>query len=121
MSVVHLDYSVLTTLQEVMEDEYPTLLDVFIKDAEYRISRLRQLMGASAFDLQELSMMAHSFKGSSSNMGAIRLADLCRELEERSRRDDSAGLDELLAALDHEYGTVRRLFDAERQFFIAHP
>ena len=121
MSVVHLDYSVLTTLQEVMEDEYPTLLDVFIKDAEYRISRLRQLMGNSAFDLQELSLMAHSFKGSSSNMGAMRLADLCRELEERSRRDDSAGLDELLDALDHEYSTVRRLFDAERQFFIAHP
>jgi HPt (histidine-containing phosphotransfer) domain-containing protein len=121
VSVVHLDYSVLTTLQEVMEDEYPTLLDVFLIDSEYRISRLRQLMGASVFDLQELGMLAHSFKGSSSNMGALRLADLCRDLEERSRREDRSGLGELLAALDLEYSTVRRLFDAERQFFIAHP
>lgn len=121
MSVVHLDYSVLTTLQEVMEDEYPTLLDVFLKDSEYRISRLRQLMSVAAFDLQELSLTAHSFKGSSGNMGALRLAELCRELEERSRRGESDGLCELLAAVDSEYSTVRRLFDAERQFYIAHP
>jgi HPt (histidine-containing phosphotransfer) domain-containing protein len=104
-----------------MEDEYPTLLDVFLKDSESRISRLRQLMGVGALDLQELSMMAHSFKGSSGNMGALRLAELCRELEERSRCGESEGLCELLAALDSEYSTVRRLFDAERQFFIAHP
>ncbi|RMO36508.1 hypothetical protein ALQ43_04477 [Pseudomonas savastanoi pv. glycinea] len=31
---IHLDYSVLNALQEVMEDEYPTLLDVFLKDSE---------------------------------------------------------------------------------------
>lgn len=121
MSVVHLDYSVLTTLQEVMEDEYPTLLDVFLKDCEYRVSRLHQLTQGATCDLQELSLLAHSFKGSSSNMGALRLAALCCELEERSRREDSAGLAELLAAIDHEYCAVRRLFDAERQLFIAHP
>lgn len=121
MSAVHLDYSVLTTLQEVMEDEYPTLLDVFIKDSEYRISRMRQLMHAKACDLPELSLMAHSFKGSCGNMGALRLAELCRELEERSRYGESAGLGELLGAIETEYATVRRLFDAERQFFIAHP
>ena len=38
---VHLDYSVLSTLQEVMEDEYPTLLDVFFKDSEQRLSQMR--------------------------------------------------------------------------------
>jgi HPt (histidine-containing phosphotransfer) domain-containing protein len=118
---IHLDYSVLSTLQEVMEDEYPTLLDVFIKDSEHRIARLRQVMAArgEAFDFQELSMMAHSFKGSSGNMGALHLADLCRELEERTRGEEVVGLEDLLASIDHEYMTVRRLFDAERQFFNA--
>lgn len=38
---IHLDYSVLNALQEVMEDEYPTLLDVFLKDSEQRIAQLR--------------------------------------------------------------------------------
>lgn len=121
MSLVHLDYSVLTTLQEVMEDEYPTLLEVFLKDSEYRVSRMRQVMGTQAYDLQELSLMAHSFKGSSGNMGAVQLAELCRELEEHTRRGESAGLDELLAAVEHEYAIVRQLFDAERRSFIVHP
>lgn len=121
MTAVHLEYSVLSTLQEVMEDEYPTLLEVFLKDSEYRISRLRQLMSDAPVDLQEVSLMAHSFKGSSGNMGASRLAELCREVETRTRQGDGAQLDELLAAIETEYGTVRRLFDAERQFFTAHP
>lgn len=119
MSDNHLDYSVLSALQDVMEDEYPTLLDVFLHDSESRIVRLRQILGGPAFDLQELCMMAHSFKGSSSNMGALQLAALCHQLEERSRRQDVAGLGDLLLSIDHEYSAVRRLFDAERQLFRA--
>lgn len=120
MSAIHLDYSVLSTLQEIMEDEYPTLLDVFLNDSEQRIGRLQQMLqgyaqGGGAFDLQELSLMAHSFKGSSGNMGALHLADLCRELEERSRCEEVSGLEELLASIDLEYVTVRRLIDVERQ------
>jgi HPt (histidine-containing phosphotransfer) domain-containing protein len=120
VSAIHLDYSVLSTLQEIMEDEYPTLLDVFLDDSEHRIARLQQMLqgyagGSGAFDLQELSLMAHSFKGSSGNMGALHLADLCRELEERSRREEVSGLEDLLASIDLEYVTVRRLIDVERQ------
>ena len=44
---IHLDYSVLNALQEVMEDEYPTLLDVFLKDSEQRVEQLRQIGRAS--------------------------------------------------------------------------
>ncbi|HEX8593342.1 MAG TPA: Hpt domain-containing protein [Pseudomonas sp.] len=109
-----------------MEDEYPTLLDIFLDDSEHRMTRLRQMYpvcedGSGAFDLQELSLMAHSFKGSSGNMGALHLADLCRELEERSRRKEVAGLEDLLARIDLEYVTVRRLFDAERRLHSVHP
>lgn len=121
MSAIHLDYSVLSTLQEVMEEEFPTLLDVFLKDSEYRIAQLRQFLGGPGFDLQELGLMAHSFKGSSGNMGALQLADLCNELEQCSRREEVVGLEDLLARIDLEYLTVRQLFDAERQFFSASP
>lgn len=119
MSIIHLDYSVLNTLQEVMEGEYVTLLDVFMRDAEQRISALRQSASGPDMDLPELSMTAHSFKGSSSNMGAMRLSDLCRQLEERARQQEVTGLDELIGSIANEYATVRRLFDAERQLLIA--
>ena len=125
MSAIHLDYSMLSALQDVMEDEYPTLLDVFIHDSDVRVALLRQMLAGSPLDLQthlrELTMIAHSFKGSSSNMGAVQLAALCHQLEEQSRRDEVAGVDELLVSIDNEYSTVRRLFDAERQLFIAQP
>lgn len=120
MSAIHLDYSVLSALQEIMEDEYPTLLDVFLDDSEHRVTQLSQMLqgfvgGSGAFDLQELSLMAHSFKGSSSNMGALHLADLCCELEQRSRREEVPGLEDLLARIGIEYVIVRGLIDAERQ------
>lgn len=114
----HLDSSVLSTLQDVMEDEYPTLLDVFIKDSEQRVAQLRQVFDAPAPDLQALSLNAHSFKGSSSNMGALQLSDLCRRLEEQARREQPDGLEELIEQISREYLTVRRLFAAERQMFI---
>jgi HPt (histidine-containing phosphotransfer) domain-containing protein len=126
VSDIHLDYSVLNTLQEVMEGEYPTLLEIFLKDSEQRVSQLRQALSTASVDLQapdlqELSLMAHSFKGSSGNMGALRLAELCEQLEERSRREERLGLDELISKIDTEYGTVRSLFDAERELYRPRP
>nr|WP_245399141.1 Hpt domain-containing protein [Pseudomonas syringae] len=102
-----------------MEDEYPTLLDVFLKDSEQRIAQLRQAVETGSLDLQELSLTAHSFKGSSSNMGALRLSDLCRQLEDRAREHQSSGLAELVGKIDSEYLTIRGLFNAERQFFVS--
>ena len=113
----HLDSSVLVTLQDVMEDEYPTLLDVFLKDSEQRVAQLRQVLNGPAPDLQALSLDAHSFKGSSGNMGALQLSELCRQLEEQARRGQPEGLNQLIDQIHSEYLTVRRLFDAERQLY----
>ncbi len=52
-------------------------------------------------------------------MGALRLSELCRELEDRARQQQSAGLEELIGRIASEYATIRRLFDAERQFFVS--
>ena len=130
MAVIHLDDSVLSTLRDVMEDEYPTLLEVFLKDSDERILALHQWVGPHAdppssgqsdsLDLKALGMTAHSFKGSSSNMGAVQLADLCRQLEELARSGEPVrplSLLQLTRQIDHEYQLVRGLFDAELQLF----
>jgi len=133
VAVIHLDDSVLSTLRDVMEDEYPTLLDVFLKDSEERIHALHQWLGRSdtaadgpesrlgdSPDLKALGLTAHSFKGSSGNMGALQLADLCWQLEELARGTEHvthSRVLELTQQIDREYQVVRRLFDAERQLF----
>jgi HPt (histidine-containing phosphotransfer) domain-containing protein len=106
----HLDRDVLSALQEVMEDEYPVLLDTFLADAEERLVLLHK-----TGDAQQLMNAAHSFKGSSSNMGAVRLAELCHELEQRAKHKNLSGVEKLVGEIDGEFAIVRRLYEAERQ------
>lgn len=124
MSFVQVDYTVLNTLQEVMEDEYLTLIDVFLNDSDQRLDLLRQAARSQGVpgtlpDLAQLGLAAHSFKGSSSNMGAMHLSELCRQLEEQARYQALDGLEELVSRIDREYQAIRQVFDAQRQTFMA--
>ena len=114
MADTHLDRDVLSALQEVMEGEYPTLLDTFIADSEERLRVLRK-----ADDAVQLMNAAHSFKSSSSNMGATRLAELCNELEQRAKDQQLSGIEKLVGEIDGEFAIVRPLYEAERQRSLA--
>ena len=112
MDEIHLDHDVLSALQEVMEDEYPLLLDTFLSDSE---ERLRQLHKAD--DAHQLIAAAHSFKGSSSNMGATRLAELCHQLELRAKEPLPDDIEKLVAEIDVEFAIVRPLYEEELERF----
>lgn len=113
MSDIHLDSAVLAALQEVMEDEYPVLLDTFLADSEERLLVLRQ--AEQAADSQNLRLAAHSFKGSCSNMGALMLAGLCKQLEEAGRREQLELAPDLVGQIEREFAIVRILLKSERQ------
>ena len=113
MSDIHLDSAVLASLQDVMEDEYPVLLDTFLLDSEERLLTLRQ--AEQARDAQGLRLAAHSFKGSCSNMGALMLASLCKQLEEAGRREQLGPAPELVEQIEREFAIVRILLKSERQ------
>lgn len=113
----HLDTSALVTLQEVMEAEYPVLLDTFLVDSEERL-RLLQAACRSG-EAERLRQAAHSFKGSCSNMGATLLAELCREMEESARRDQLDEAQVLIERIEREFAIVRILYRAERQRWAA--
>lgn len=109
MAGMHIDPKILSDLQEVMEEGYLQLLETFLEDSERRLSQLHGARSA-----EELGLAAHSFKGSSANMGAVGLAELCRELEERIRRQSMYGIEDLINRIDREYLEVRRFYRAER-------
>lgn len=110
MDDTHVDRGVLSALQEVMEEGYPDLLDIFLADSEERLNVLR-----TADSTAVLVETAHSFKGSSSNMGALRLTELCHQLEQQARSLPCAAVQELVGEIDREFAGIRPLYEAERQ------
>lgn len=112
MLEIHLDPDVLLGLQEVMESEYPKLLDTFLDDSQRRVEALRKARD----DAKALGRIAHSFKGSSGNLGAVRLAQLCQRLEVESV-GSTADLGALVDQIDHEFALVRPMYESERQRF----
>lgn len=108
----HADPAALEALREVMEDEYPLLLDTFLSDSQLRLNELHR-----SRDLVELGHAAHSFKGSSGNMGALRLAQLCSELEQYCRHGALDGVEAHVQRIDREFVLVLQLYSQERARF----
>lgn len=122
MSNNPVDLNVLSTLRDVMEAEYPALLKVFISDSTLRVNDMTLLLRDPTFttsataSLQRLGLMAHSFKGSTGNMGATHLSELCLQLEEQGRgmvAADDAQIRSLVSQIREEFFMVRAIFERE--------
>lgn len=103
----HLDYDTLNTLKQVMEDDFELLIDTFVLDSNDRIQTLHRVIKDNQADL--IRRAAHSFKGSSSNIGAPRLASLCSALEKKVLTNNFDGLPDDLRAIEREFAQVEIL------------
>lgn len=104
MSMQHLDDDVLRELRLVMGEDFAKLLHTFATDSIARIAAIEQATAAA--DAEALRRAAHSFKGSSGNMGAFRLSDLCRQIEEFARDGAPDRCPPLVAELSGEFARV---------------
>lgn len=100
-----LDPAALKELRQVMDDEFETLMTVFITDSRARLDELTN----TRLDWLSLRRAAHAFKGSSSNVGAIALSECCLRLEEHCQQmpgpdpeADLARAEQLIAAIGEE-------------------
>ena len=100
----HLDYDTLTTLKQVMEDDFALLIDTFVQDSTNRIGTLREVIQGTEADL--IRRAAHSFKGSSSNVGAMQLSALCSALEKKALANDFDNLAGDLDGIEKEFAQV---------------
>lgn len=103
----HLDEAALAELQNLLEDEFRDLLETFLDDARLRRSDLAERIVAGVAD--DIRRSAHSFKGSSLNVGALRLSAFCKQLEDSARLGETAEAPRLLASIGEELGIVERL------------
>ncbi|HSL00232.1 MAG TPA: response regulator [Rubrobacteraceae bacterium] len=104
-----LDQDVLSTLREIEREGEPgfvaELADMFLRDARVRLEELHKAADESTFE--SLRRTAHTLKGSCSNMGAARMAEVCAALEQAGELGDMARCSELLARLEVELDLVR--------------
>jgi HPt (histidine-containing phosphotransfer) domain-containing protein len=102
----HLDEEALTELQDVIEDEFDVLIGTYLKDSSDRISFLRNAIGTA--DADAFARTAHSFKGSSINIGAPRLGELCLKAEKagKDNRLDEAAV--VVDAIESEFQQVEQ-------------
>ena len=84
------------------------LLTAYLKDSEQLI---RSLRGAwECRDATSVNQIAHRLKSSSGNLGATKLATLCRDLDQLARTNALEGARQLVSDLETEYAEVCRAF-----------
>lgn len=98
------DADTLSTLKEIMEDDFHGLIATYLDDSEMRIPQLRVQLAAA--DSEALRLTAHSLKGSSGNLGAVPLSELCFLVEQKAAQQQLDGLEETLDDIDEEYARV---------------
>jgi len=111
-----LDRSVLEGLRELQEEGEPDILneliELFLDDVPPQLVVLREaVVGGNADSVERV---AHTLKGSCGNMGAIRMAKVCEQLQEVGASEDLMKAPTLLDQLEAEFDRVRTAFEAER-------
>ena len=66
-------------------------------------------------DAETLERSAHSLKSSSATLGALELAELCKELEQIGREAATDRAAEVFASLEMEFDRVRRALSDQWQ------
>ena len=103
-----LDQAVIDTLRQLTPagepDVLAEVLKLFLEEVPPRIDRLRNAWASG--NIEQMHRAAHSLKGSAGNIGARRLYDVCRQLDEMGKAGDLAGAAPLVDALGVEFGKV---------------
>ena len=81
------------------------VVDFYLTSTPTLLQTLRE--AESGGDAEKLKAAAHSFKSSSANLGALKLADVCLELETLGRAGSTEGALPLLLQVEKEYRMVR--------------
>ena len=81
------------------------VVDNFKAETPGRVARMRQAIERG--DVEAFGFAAHVLKGSAAQLGAVRLAELCGELEGVSRKGSLEGVGERIRLVEEE--TLRAL------------
>jgi HPt (histidine-containing phosphotransfer) domain-containing protein len=104
-----LDPEAIARLRGLADDGSSTFLTVvvqaFMQDSKRRLADLRDAAGAA--DSDRLQASAHALKGAGSEVGAMRVAEICQTLEGMGGSHMTDGAGDLVIRLDQELQNVQ--------------
>lgn len=104
-----IDESVIGELELLLGDDLAGLFDTFRQESNTQLEQLQQLL--SADDREGLRRMAHSLKGSASNLGAASLSGFCANIENEALEATFSDLTAYLDAVREEHSQFLKLLD----------
>lgn len=106
--MTQLDDDLLAELEAVLAEDFVLLLRTFLQDSAERMQAIEQYTEQQQW--QQLRSMAHSFKGSASNLGAVELAEYCSQLEHCADRQLLDGIEQLVEQVKVSYQSTLDCF-----------
>ena len=89
------------------------VINIYLNDSPILIERLGESLNAG--DAEAVAQAAHALKSASANLGAMSLAEMCRQLENIARTNSVQGCDSLISRIRLEYGKAREALSGEIQ------
>jgi CheY-like chemotaxis protein/HPt (histidine-containing phosphotransfer) domain-containing protein len=110
-----LDVEMLSSWRDLTEDgenDFLTeVIDIFLENTPPMLKEMNE--ATKNKDARTLQRLAHKLKGSSSNLGAKSMAELCATLEEEASRGQLADAPKLVRDLEGEFAKVSQALRSE--------
>ncbi|VAW76632.1 hypothetical protein MNBD_GAMMA12-1383 [hydrothermal vent metagenome] len=101
----HLNAQAITELQELLgTDKFKYLVNIFCENSNKTIEILKE--NSTDHDFEVLYASGHSLAGSSANMGALVLCELCRQLEQQAKSKFAEHIPTLIEGIIAEHKQV---------------
>lgn len=78
-----IDLNIVEEAKSVMNDKFPLMIEYFLEDSENYIKSIKESMEAN--DISQVVSPSHTIKSSAKQLGAIRLSEYAKQVEELSR------------------------------------
>ena len=104
-----LDPKAINTMRElsagVNENFIHEFIGLYLNGSDESVDIIRRSVESG--DSGGLRAAAHKLRGSSLNIGALQVADICKTLEKKGKRSETAGLGDLVDRLEEAYASLR--------------